>query len=332
VPLLELCEIVRPLVRALAAAHAHGVVHRDLKPDNVFLATTESGRNIKLLDFGIAKLVKAEQQMQQTASGALIGTPMYLAPEQARAQAVDHRADIYTLGGMLFEMLTKRPPFVAATTFEVVAMHLMEPPEHPSTFAPGVPPELDELIVNMLAKEPGARPSLDEVLRVLDRVEDPNRTAPVPKLDRDSARSIAVTSKRQVANAAETVVSLPSFAVKRRPIGAIVAVVVLLAAASTWFALGRGSSATAPPIDAGAAPAPPKVVPIVEPILLDAGVDAAAPPAAIAPDAGVRPRGRTVKHEPPPQVPATVVAPPPPPPVSKGSDEDQLIPRGSVGR
>ena len=193
----DACQLARPLVRALTAAHVKGIVHRDLKPDNVFLvAQPGEPPTVKLLDFGIAKLLRADHQMQQTASGQFVGTPMYIAPEQARGQPIDPRADIYTFGGVLFEMLTGRPPFVAATSFEVIAKHLMEEPVAPSSVAP-VPRELDRMIVAMLAKDPAARPPLADVASVLDRMADPSQrtTAPIDSA-RDSIASIAITSKR----------------------------------------------------------------------------------------------------------------------------------------
>jgi serine/threonine protein kinase len=191
------CSIARPLVRALAAAHANHIVHRDLKPDNVFLVEGDPP-TVKLLDFGMAKLLRKDQ-MTQTASGAFVGTPMYVAPEQARGAAIDHRADIYTLGGVLFEMLTGRPPFVSKSAFEVIAMHMTQPAPRPSAYMRGrVPEELDELIEAMLAKEPAVRPTLDKVARVLDGVLDGNQrpTTPFDAASRESMASIAKTVKR----------------------------------------------------------------------------------------------------------------------------------------
>src|SRR5262245_59204042 len=102
----EICAIVRPLARALEAAHAKQVIHRDLKPDNVFLVPVAEERPVvKLLDFGIAKLARNDHRLEKTATGAMVGTPQYIAPEQAKGYAIDHRVDIYSLGGMLFEMV-----------------------------------------------------------------------------------------------------------------------------------------------------------------------------------------------------------------------------------
>jgi len=165
----EMCAIIRPLARALVAAHDHGVIHRDLKPDNVFLVD-DGGEQalVKLLDFGIAKLGHADHRIDRTAEGAIIGTPQYMAPEQAKGYLVDGRADVYSLGCMMFEMLAGRPPFVADNAAEMLAMHLMDPVPRVSQYA-SVPVELDELLLAMLAKEPLRRPSLDSVHAVVDR-------------------------------------------------------------------------------------------------------------------------------------------------------------------
>ncbi|MBA3454416.1 MAG: serine/threonine protein kinase, partial [Deltaproteobacteria bacterium] len=140
----EVSAIIRPLARALEAAHEKGVIHRDLKPDNVFLVKVRGEEpTVKLLDFGIAKLARNDQRVEKTATGAIVGTPQYIAPEQAKGYAIDHRADIYALGGIIYELLTGRPPFVADNAMEMVAKHLMETPMPPSHFAPSVMPELD---------------------------------------------------------------------------------------------------------------------------------------------------------------------------------------------
>jgi eukaryotic-like serine/threonine-protein kinase len=167
----EIIDIVRPLARALTAAHGKGVVHRDLKPDNIFLvASGEERPTVKLLDFGVAKLARSDHRLEKTATGAMVGTPQYIAPEQAKGYSIDHRADIYSLGGILFEMITRRPPFVADNAMEVVAKHLMEPPVRPSTLVADVPEPLDTIVVRMLAKDPAARPTLAELVTVIDRM------------------------------------------------------------------------------------------------------------------------------------------------------------------
>ncbi len=168
----EVAAILKPLTRALDAAHTKGVIHRDLKPDNVFLVAVPDEKPIvKLLDFGIAKLAKADHRVEQTKSGVMVGTPQYIAPEQAKGHTIDERADIYALGGIAFEMLTGRPPFVADNAMEMVAKHLMEPPVKPSSIVPTVPPELDALVLAMLAKDPARRPALADIALIIDRLK-----------------------------------------------------------------------------------------------------------------------------------------------------------------
>ncbi|MCX5745022.1 MAG: serine/threonine-protein kinase [Proteobacteria bacterium] len=150
--------VARGIASALVAAHAKGIVHRDLKPDNVFLvrdAREVNGERPKLLDFGIAKVLAATDGQTQT--GALIGTPLYMAPEQARtASAIDHRADLYSLGCMLYEMLVGAPPFVAVGAGEIIAMQLFSEPTPPSATLP-ITPELETIVMRLLEKEPDAR-------------------------------------------------------------------------------------------------------------------------------------------------------------------------------
>src|SRR5205807_2542439 len=148
--------------RALAAAHAKGIVHRDLKPDNVFLVDVPGDKpRVKLLDFGIAKLLASD--LDRTKNGAVVGTPQYLSPEQARGVRVDHRADIYALGGIAFELFTGRTVFRSGSAVAVVAMHMNETPARAITLAPDLPLELDDLVAAMLAKKPDQRPTLDLV-------------------------------------------------------------------------------------------------------------------------------------------------------------------------
>jgi serine/threonine-protein kinase len=205
--LVEICYVVRSLSRALAAAHEHGIVHRDLKPDNVFLVDVRDDRPIvKLLDFGIAKLQRTEHRSAATAAGTLVGTPQYIAPEQAKGEEIDARADIYALGGLLFELLTGRPPFVAESPMEMVAKHVMEPAPRPSTLA-SVPAELDDLVVAMLAKDPADRPSLATVGAVVDRVK-----GIVGRADSDSVHSIGDDDSTINRNDGRPAASIPQLA------------------------------------------------------------------------------------------------------------------------
>jgi serine/threonine-protein kinase len=164
------------VARALAAAHAISVVHRDLKPDNVFLCRRGSQADfVKLLDFGIAKLggeLGARERLTRT--GSLIGTPLYISPEQIEGRPVDARTDVYALGCILFEMVVGRPPFLPTPGPEALpslfAGHLREPPPSLTALAPGISPGYAALVSACLAKAPSDRPaSADLVAAVLER-------------------------------------------------------------------------------------------------------------------------------------------------------------------
>jgi eukaryotic-like serine/threonine-protein kinase len=165
--------IVAQIASALSAAHAQGIVHRDLKPENVFLALDSSRPGppvVKILDFGIAKLMGEKAgALSHTRTGSLLGTPVYMSPEQCRGiSAIDHRADIYALGCILFELLTGRPPFVKEAPGDLLVAHIAEPPPVPSSLNPGIPRSVDQLILSMLAKDPAARPqSMDSIVATL---------------------------------------------------------------------------------------------------------------------------------------------------------------------
>jgi serine/threonine-protein kinase len=151
--------IGKQLASALAAAHEQGIVHRDLKPDNVFLVPDREapgGTRVKVLDFGIAKL--SNDAAVKTQAGAVMGTPTYMAPEQCRsAGEVDHRADIYALGCIMFEMVAGRPPFRAQSLGQLIAAHMFEPPLSPSAFGTPVSSDLEAVILRALEKEPDDR-------------------------------------------------------------------------------------------------------------------------------------------------------------------------------
>ncbi len=151
--------IVRGIADALDAVHESGITHRDLKPDNVFLAR-ERGRELlpKLLDFGIAKLL-ARDVAHKTGSGMCWARPRYMSPEQARGKRSDHRADIYALGVMIHEMLTGAPLFEGDSAVDMLLKQAVEDPAPMSSICPDLPRELDAPVLAMLAKRPDGRPS-----------------------------------------------------------------------------------------------------------------------------------------------------------------------------
>jgi eukaryotic-like serine/threonine-protein kinase len=151
-------QLLRPIADALDAAHAAGVVHRDLKPQNVFLSWESSGETVpKLLDFGMAKLLG--DSAVHTVSGVPIGTPLYMSPEQARGEKVDGRSDVYALGVLCHEMLTGQVPFTGDSPLAVLMCHLTVPPPRASEVYPELPAVLDDPILHMLHKEPSGRPA-----------------------------------------------------------------------------------------------------------------------------------------------------------------------------
>ncbi len=172
-------QIMRLVARALHAAHERGIVHRDLKPDNIFLVPDPdmpTGERIKLLDFGIAKLGGDGLQAGLTQTGAVMGTPMYMAPEQCRgAGAVDRRADLYALGCILYEMLCGRPPFVAEGVGDLIARHQYFQPDPPRALDPGIAPPLEALVLSLLAKDPAHRPQT--ALALAEAIDQLGQTA-----------------------------------------------------------------------------------------------------------------------------------------------------------
>jgi serine/threonine protein kinase len=174
----DACDILDGIARALDAAHAKQIVHRDLKPDNVFLHQIDDGPlQVKLLDFGIAKLVRVTPGTEKTQTGNMLGTPRYISPEQARGIQVDHRSDIYSLGVMAYEMLAGRPPFQGETAMDLVVKHLSEQPPPLGQFAK-VPKTLEQCVMAMLEKDANRRPSLEEVRGIL--VDPSRRLTPMP--------------------------------------------------------------------------------------------------------------------------------------------------------
>jgi serine/threonine-protein kinase len=171
------------IARAVAAAHASGVVHRDLKPDNIFLLD-QGALTAKVVDFGIAK-VASPDGVHRTQTGAIMGTPVYMSPEQCRGTGrMDYRADIYSLGCVLFEMVAGRPPFEKEGAGDYLVAHLSEQPPRLRDLGTAISPALDDLIARMLAKDPGERPaSMAAVAAQLDPLglgaEGP-RTAVLP--------------------------------------------------------------------------------------------------------------------------------------------------------
>jgi serine/threonine protein kinase len=158
----EAAMLLRSICSALSAAHDKGIIHRDLKPDNIFLvpdADAPMGERPKLLDFGIAKLTEPGLATSATKTGAVMGTPTYMSPEQCKGTGdVDHRADLYALGCIFYELVAGRPPFTNRGGGELIGAHLYLAPEPPTVHNPAVSPDGEALIMALLAKNPADRP------------------------------------------------------------------------------------------------------------------------------------------------------------------------------
>jgi tetratricopeptide (TPR) repeat protein len=179
-PVRDAVRILSAVADALAYAHARGIVHRDIKPDNVLL----SGKHAVVADFGVAKAVsqaKAGSQTGLTSIGVALGTPAYMAPEQAAGDPnIDHRADIYAFGAMAYEMLTGRPPFTSLSPHQMLAAHIAEPVEPITDRRPSLPPALADLVMRCLEKNPADRPqSAADLLHALEGMATPSESLAV---------------------------------------------------------------------------------------------------------------------------------------------------------
>jgi len=183
-PVAEAMGIALQIARGLGKAHAAGVVHRDLKPENVMM---EVDGTAKVVDFGLAKLAASESGSTDggdlsTQDGKILGTPSYMAPEQAKGSRVGPTADVFSLGVVLYEMLTGVRPFVGTTLVDVLVSIARDRPAPPSKRSPRLPRELDRIVLRCLAKEPGARfADGDAVAEALAKSSAPTRGPTLPK-------------------------------------------------------------------------------------------------------------------------------------------------------
>jgi serine/threonine-protein kinase len=258
--LLQVCD-------ALIAAHAAGVVHRDLKLDNVFLIDNPddpSHPRVKLLDWGIAKVITTD--VKHTVEGQLVGTPQYLAPEQARGAAVSAQTDVYSLGVMAYELFLEQLPFEAETSAEIMAMHLRALPPPPGELWPDIPPSLEHLLLAMLAKCPDARPSMLTVAHTLEIVRD-ELEARREHLGATAEPEPPVRISRRI-SAPALAPTEPAMYERRRPWQFVVGALAI-AASATMFVITRDSdsaAATRPSaavIGTTVAPAAPRIEPPV---------------------------------------------------------------------
>jgi serine/threonine-protein kinase len=318
--------LTRQLAGALGAAHDAGIVHRDLKPDNVFIVPdpeVPGGERIKILDFGVAKLASPVSDVSQTQTGSVLGTPIYMSPEQCRnAAEIDGRADLYSLGCVLYELVCGRPPFTVDSVGDLIAHHLYFEPPSPRSCDAEISEGLERLILGLLRKEPGERPQtaravIDAIDLLLPDVADAPGAAmgAVPEVMRGPAPSQPVPMAAvSLSKATSTTLTAASGAVHGGPESRVrgwriagVAVVTVIVGIVGVTALDGGRRAPSPrPAEPVAAPAPvarptePAPSPPVEAQAAPPAVPRARPsPPAAAPRAvhlalDTRPHGATV--------------------------------------
>ncbi|WP_224245109.1 serine/threonine-protein kinase [Hyalangium gracile] len=203
---LEVIALMDELLGALAAAHATGVIHRDLKPGNIFVVRDSSGAEcVKVLDFGLAKRSEVPHgTTPQTRASMIVGTPEYMAPEQATGQAVGPHTDLYAVGVIAFEMLTRRLPFEGPSGMAIAIQHVQSRPPAPSTYV-DLHPALDKLVLRLLAKTPSERPaSADAVRRELKAIskqlaEGATRLEPAPKGEKPTDEMPSLSTSERLA-------------------------------------------------------------------------------------------------------------------------------------
>jgi serine/threonine-protein kinase len=316
VPLERAMPILRQICDALAAAHARGIIHRDLKPANIMVGGTDDTPRVKVLDFGLAKMMNQDLIAGDlTNPGMVLGTPYFMSPEQFEGREVDQRSDVYALGVLVYQMLCGKLPFLGATPTAVREQHLHHTPA-PLSKVSGLSARVDQVIDKALAKDVSARFASVRVLR-----DDLESCVGLP------ARPVTGPSPPDEEGERPTFPSLDgvSLAPRRRiPIWALAGAGLGIVAFVIAWLVGRSSeslptSASAPPpvetVEDSAAP-PPVVTPIEPP---------PAAPAVKPPDPAPKPPHRAAPH--PVVRPTKPVAPPPKPPTD---DDRMLLEGGSI--
>jgi serine/threonine protein kinase len=300
------------IAEALAAAHARDVVHRDLKPDNLFLVADPrrfGKKQIKVLDFGIAKLQRRSfDQVHMTRTGALLGTPLYMSPEQCMSMKnIDARTDIYSLGVILYEMAAGRRPFDGDGVYAVISMHINEKPVPPRTYRPELPADVEAIILQALAKSPLQRQASMALLHAsleLARGDqmasnealarsnhDRLKPVPLPTLRQDSPPEIHTLTDTAVSKAV-TSRTAPGRGNGRVRIVWGMAIIVGLLALYAFIPRGERIPARSESVSAAPAPVAPTVEP--RPVAPVAAPVVPAPPAAVTIGLDSTPAGASV--------------------------------------
>jgi hypothetical protein len=244
-PQRKAVDLALQICSGLKEAHAQGIVHRDLKPENVMI---DSRGNVKIMDFGIARSMEAASRI----TGAMIGTPAYMAPEQVAGKSVDYRTDIYSLGLMLYEIFTGKPAFVADNPVAVALKQMRESPAPPHEIEPAISVSIERAILKCIEKEPPKRfQSISELESVL--TSSGSRAAPIPTNPIPAPRSHAAAA---IVNAAPAVITapLPRRSTRRTP-----PIVWLLLGASTVVCAAGGAHWITVAREAKAIPVPPQL-------------------------------------------------------------------------
>ena len=278
-PAWRAIHIMRQVLRAVHVAHGKGIIHRDLKPDNIFLVDQDDQHDfVKLLDFGISKIVDLDAEVaatKLTTTGVVMGTPLYMAPEQAMGVATDHLADVYACGVMLYEMLAGQPPFNGATYAVLVAKLLTAEPQPLSELRPNLPPSLVAAVHRALQKDPAARfASAEAFAAALPNERPPSHVEMAETID-SGAQAVVKVAKPYVAPKPKA-----SPATKQRPLWPWLAAATALAAGATIGLLlaldsGGGATSPAPVVQKPAAPVEPtgmlrvRSVPVGATVIID---------------------------------------------------------------
>lgn len=241
--------IMKQLCTALGAAHEIGIVHRDMKPDNVYLIERGGDPDfVKVLDFGIAKVGGTSSKL--TRAGQVFGTPHYMSPEQCSGSGVDHRTDIYAIGVILYEMLTGTVPFDADNLMGILTKHLYEEVPPPSTVRPDLPPEVEQVVLRCMAKQVEARyQTCAELVDDLNRLQAGVAPAPMPDIPASSTGAYSALPVQQKSSKAPL-------------IGGLVLLLAAGGGAAAFMATQGGEEPTPPPVVVAEPPPAPEPPPV----------------------------------------------------------------------